>query len=362
MYEGNSVSDENEQLAIRIEAMLAKGMTLADALSIASKEKNSKPMDTVEVEASQATKKKPGRPRKNIVKDKRSEKAISKIIDTRMEIDALGAKDAQSLGYMTSVWACASMPHSEMSDTFFKRSNGNTTLKIISDPEYGLPYGRIPRIIMAWICTEAKLTGSPVLNLGRSQTEFMNKLGMKATGGSHGSISRLKDQATRLFHSTISLTNDIGNEHRFRNITIADEGMLLFNPKVPDEKTIWESNITLSAKFYNEVEASSVPIDMRVINSMRSPLAIDIYIWLTWRIREIKRGQTVISWDSLKTQFGSNYSSTEKGLFNFKSEFIRKLKDVCYFYPEAKVSILEHGLKLQQSPPHIPTAAKKKKI
>jgi len=351
----------------RVTALIKKGLPEADAEAHVMKESLRNQAVNAEQQERQNSstearpeKRKVGRPKKIDSVDKRSLKAVTKIVDTRAAIESQSAIDASALGYMTSVWACASMPHSEMEPTYFKRSNGQTTLKIIADPEYGLPYGRIPRIIMAWLCTEAKITSSQVLKLGRSQNEFMRKLGMTATGGNNGSIARLKEQATRLFHSTISLTNDVGSEHRFKNITIADEGMLLWNPKAPDEKTLWESTITLSARFYDEIQTSSVPIDMRVINSMRSPLAIDIYIWLTWRIREIKRGQTTIPWESLKNQFGANYSDTPKGLFNFKSEFIKKLKDVCFYYPEAKVEVTDSGLKLQQSPPHIPSLKRSK--
>lgn len=305
-----------------------------------------------------APKRKPGRPKSKQSKDVRTPAAIRDLIEASIEVEEMAAREAGTIGFMTSIWACASMPHAAVEGHMFKRSNGVTTLKIVSDPDYGLPYGRLPRIMMAWICTEAKKTSSRQLLLGRSQTEFMAKLGMTATGGKNGSIPRFKEQATRLLHSMISLTSDRGNEHRFSNMLIAKRGMLLWDPRQPDQPSLWDSTLTLDQDFYAEIEQSSVPIDMRVINALRSPLAIDIYLWLTWRLREIKGGQTVIPWQGLKLQFGSNYEDSNQGLLNFKSEFQKKLRDVRRFYPAAKVFPMQNGLKLMESPPHIPMLTK----
>lgn len=303
-------------------------------------------------------KRKPGRPKSEQSKDNRTPAAIRDLIEASIQVEEMAAREAGSIGFMTSIWACASMPHAAVDGHMFKRSNGVTTLKIVADPDYGLPFGRLPRIMMAWICTEAKKTGSRQLLLGRSQSEFMGKLGMTATGGKNGSIPRFKEQATRLFHSMISLTSDRGNDHRFSNMLIAKRGMLLWDPRHPDQPSLWESTLTLDQDFYSEIEQSSVPIDMRVINALRSPLAIDIYLWLTWRLREIKGGQTVIPWEGLKLQFGSNYEDSNQGLANFKVEFQKKLRDVQRFYPGAKAFPMSKGLRLIESPPHIPVQQK----
>ena len=40
-----------------------------------------------------------------------------------------------------------------------------------------LPYGNFPRLILAWVCTEAVRTQSRELVLGRSLSEFMGRFG-----------------------------------------------------------------------------------------------------------------------------------------------------------------------------------------
>ncbi len=286
-------------------------------------------------------------------KDIKSNKKY-KVNNSRTKFISNKLTNKKSIGYITSILACASIPHSNIKDTFFKRSNGQTSLKIISDPEYGLPYGLIPRILMIWICTEAKLTKSSKLFLGKTQNDFIKKLGITPTGGKNGSINRVKKQIMKLFHSTITLTYNQDNTHKFNKLTIVDKGILFYGKDIKC-KSFWNSNITLSDKFYKEIRNTSLPIDINVIKSMRSPLAIDIYIWLTWRTRIIKnRKGVLISWKNLKLQFGSNYYNDNKGLLNFKKEFIKRLIDVCFFYPHVNVAILNLGIKLKNSYPHIP--------
>ncbi len=281
---------------------------------------------------------------------KKNVKSINKNILTKLSINNISAINNKSVGYITSILACTSIPHSNIKKTFFKRSNGNMSLKIIADPEYGLPYGLVPRIIMIWLCTEVKLTKSSKLYLGKNQNEFIKKLGLSPTGGKYGSINRVKNQMIRLFHSTISITYDYNNIHKFSNLTIVDHGFISWNVKKK-----FRNKIKLSKRFYKEIKRTSLPIDLRVIKIMRSPLAIDIYIWLTWRTKIINGKKSVfISWKNLKLQFGSNYSNSDKGLSNFKMEFIKKLKYVRFFYSQVNVSILDFGLKIKNSYPHIP--------
>ena len=44
--------------------------------------------------------------------------------------------------------------------------------------DHKLPFGNIPRLILAWVCTEAVRTQSRVLILGPSLAKFMKTLGV----------------------------------------------------------------------------------------------------------------------------------------------------------------------------------------
>ncbi len=282
-------------------------------------------------------------------------KFLKKKINAKKSIDSISALQSNSIGYITSILACASIPHSKIKKSYFKRSNGKTSLKIISDPEYGLPYGVIPRIVMIWLCTEVKFKKSKIIYLGKNQNEFIRKLGIIPTGGVNGTIIRIKEQVIKLFHSTISLINNEKNSHRFVNLTIVDNGVFIWNKK-SKKKFNWNNKIILSKNFFNEIKSTSLPIDLRVIRVLRSPLAIDIYVWLTWRSKMVKKRKSIlISWKKLKLQFGSNYCSSSKGLYNFKREFLKQLKVVCFLYSQLNIEILNYGLKINCSDPHIPS-------
>lgn len=94
---------------------------------------------------------------------------------------------------------------------------------------------------------------------------------------------------------------------------------------------------------------------MRALKSLardKSPLAIDIYTWLTYRMSYLSR-ETHIPWHALQLQFGGDYSGPD-ARSNFKKNFINRLKRVSELYPAARVSVDVDGLLLAPSRPHIP--------
>ena len=49
-------------------------------------------------------------------------------------------------------------------------------------------------------------------------------------------------------------------------------------------RALWESKIFLGSRFFQEVITNPVPIDMHVLRAVkRSPLGLDLYLWLTYR-------------------------------------------------------------------------------
>ena len=151
-----------------------------------------------------------------------------KLINEAFAIEAEEASKAGAIGYMARALVQATMPHSAKEGTEFVRKNGNFTLTIITPSSAGgLPYGVYPRLLLAWICTEAVRTQSKQLVLGDSLSHFMGELGLSATGGRWGSITALKKQTERLFSSNIhciTQTIEGDTEHkRGSNIHLVDD-------------------------------------------------------------------------------------------------------------------------------------------
>lgn len=305
--------------------------------------------------ASQGQKKR-GRPPVNWQNRPKTQQELD-LFELSLEIEEKNAAEHGKLGFIATAMIYASLPHSEIDSAVFKRKNGTIALTILNDPDIGLPFGKIPRIITAFLCSEAKRTKSPEIELGRSQAEFAKKLGLNSGGGKRGDLTRLKDQAIRLFTSHITLTGTPDAQFHWRNVNLTDNGMLLWSPHDASAQKAWESKLMLSQVFFDECMDHSVPIDLRVIHKLTSPLAIDIYVWMTYRLNSIIR-PTPISWQQLKWQFGANYADDAQGLRNFASAFKTQLRRVMAAYPDAKVATDSRTLTLFPSASHVSSLKK----
>lgn len=276
----------------------------------------------------------------NLVRPNRTERLIGMAADM-----TAGDGDGDSLGFLGQALVQTTLPHSDPGVPFFERTSGAVSLSIIANPKFGLPFGTVPRLLLAWICTEAVRTKSPLLGLGRSQNEFLRKLGMRTDGRD---CQRLRTQSLRLFSSMLSISYQSDGRVGLKNMPIADEAFVLWDPHRPDDRMLWESTLRLSASFFKNITDSPVPIDMRVLRALsKSPLAMDIYAWLVYRIfllRVKNRPGVVIPWHSLKLQFGADYGDSQRGLIDFKKRFLLRLKEAQLFYPEANVTAKENGL------------------
>ena len=83
------------------------------------------------------------------------------------------------LGFMARTMALCSLPRSNPGNRKeYKRVNGPFTLYMVAGGGNKLPYGNLPRLILAWVSTEAVRTQSRELVLGKSLSEFMRTLGI----------------------------------------------------------------------------------------------------------------------------------------------------------------------------------------
>lgn len=281
-------------------------------------------------------------------------KNVEKLLDKAAAIEAEQAREAREVGYMARVLTQATLPHKATPGTAFTRCNGVFSLAIMAHPDVGLPYGSIPRLLLSWMTTEAVRTRSPFLELGPSLSSFLAELGLAPIGGPRGDITRLRNQMTRLFASSVSCIYQDDERTSMGNLSIVKAADLWWNPKRPDQGTLWKSTLTLGTDFFEEIIKRPVPIDMRALQALkRSPLALDIYCWLTYRMSYLEQKKDV-PWLLLKRQFGSDYANDEQGLRDFKKNFLKHLKSVHAIYPQANLEDSTAALILKPSPPHVP--------
>lgn len=266
-----------------------------------------------------------------------------------LAIDMEDAQRAGTVGFISRALTQATLPHRPIAGGEFTRRNGNFTLSIMSPSIIGLPYGNIPRLLVSWVTSEAVRVHSPELELGPSLSHFMRELGMVPTGGRWGSVTRLRDQMNRLFASSITCFYEDKHRMGMYGVKIVTEAHLWWDPKSPGQIPLWKSSLKLGADFYNEIINNPIPVDMRALKLLkRSPMALDIYCWLTYRMSYLRKS-TEIPWPVLEMQFGADYQRT----IDFKINFLKQLQAVLLVYPEANVEERDRGLLLKPSKPHV---------
>ena len=102
------------------------------------------------------------------------------------------------MGFMARLMALCSLPRTNPGNRKeYKRVNGPYTLYMTAIGDNRLPFGNFPRLLLAWVSTEAVQTQSRVIVLGRSLSEFMRTLGIYTSDGK--AHTRLRNQMRRLF-------------------------------------------------------------------------------------------------------------------------------------------------------------------
>ena len=219
--------------------------------------------------------------------------------------------------------------------------------------DHKLPFGNLPRLILAWLCTEAVRTRNREIVLGRSLAEFMRELGIYSSGGVVQ--IRLRNQMRRLFGCTVQLTYKDANMERFVNSPIAESGEYWWNPQRPDQHSLWDSKIELSEKFFNEIISHPVPIDMNTLAALkRCSLGLDLYLWLAYRTFSLRAPQQ-LTWRQLYRQFGPtpNSAATHDAVQNFRRRILREMKKIKLAWPGLNYSTAKGVLILLPSTPTI---------
>ena len=264
------------------------------------------------------------------------------------------------MGFMARLLALCSLPRTDPKTRLqYERVNGPYKLYMIAGGGNKLPYGNIPRLLLTWVCTEAVRTQRRELVLGRSLYEFMRQIGLNdRSGGLNGERTRLKNQMRRLFSCSVQLVYTDADHEVLVHSVIADRAEFWWNKKQPDAPSLWDSRIELGEKFFQEIIAHPIPIDLHTLKALkRSPLGLDLYLWITYRTFRLKHPLT-LSWRQLYRQFGADPAKAGEKFTvrNFRSDCLRELKKINRAWPGLHYHTVTGGLVLSPSAPRIPPA------
>ena len=259
-----------------------------------------------------------------------------------------------NMGFMARTMALCSLPRSNPGNRKeYKRVNGPFTLGMIAGLNNKLPYGNLPRLILAWVCSEAVRTQSPVLILGKSLSDFMRALGIYSSSGEKH--TRLRNQMKRLFGCSVTLIYEDAQMNVTASSFIADRTAFWWNESKPAEPVLFNSEIRLGEDFFNEIISHPVPLNMNTLNALkRCALGLDLYLWLVYRTFTLRAPQR-ITWRQVYRQFGlhPDKASDKRTVLDFRRKVLRELKKIKLAWPGLRYATPPGVLILHPSTPAI---------
>jgi hypothetical protein len=287
-----------------------------------------------------------------------------------LELQNLAREMPQTLAFMPRFLVQTCLPHRDPGNVLaWTRENGwaqltvqpaaqasmpqGITASLVWDQDgrsywnFGIPYGSLPRLIIAYIETEVVRKQRQVIQLGDDYTAFMEKVGVVSKRGNDGTNQRLKEQMKRLCTCNFFYTANAGLAD-FRRFTLVSKLDNFW--RRPGEISSWPSTLTLTYEAYTSFGECAKPMVLDTLRVLKkSPLELDIYAWLSERLYGMREPTKPISYATLALQFGGQYGRRRA----FKASFDRALKNVLAEYRDAKVESTPNGIRLLPSKPHV---------
>ncbi|KAA2212083.1 replication protein RepA [Teichococcus oryzae] len=279
------------------------------------------------------------------------------IADTASSAIVREFEGGSEIAYSYSAWCLAGLPHRDqpkdqnwLIETDFARLLVRPGVRLRDDNSQefiGTPFGSYARLLMIDWQTEALERGSREIHMGRSASAVVARLGINRGGPSNGKVA---DQLERLATCTVDFSFGSDKKGVIVNQRLVDAFSYVGERDPRSKRTArLVERVMLSEAFFNELRRHPVLVDRAAVRDLTtSPLAIDIYLWLAYRLHSLPK-ETPIGWDRLWRQFGSRVGA----LKNFKTQFEGPLHLALSAYKNARVRVTDRGLLLEPSPPPI---------
>ena len=303
-------------------------------------------------------------PEQNPPQSRKSSREVAELIDRSVTI-ATEAPSGSDIAYLHAILCQVGLPRGPKAvegKTVFERTCGAAALRVTAGALYDgkqlvqqpIPYGANPRLVLAWLNTQAVKSRSPVIPVGDTAGEFLRLLGKESTGGKNGTLTSFKKQVQALAACHMTLGFSAAGRAYTYNGQPVKQFEAWIQPRDSQQRPLWPGVVTFSEDYYQSLIEHAVPQDVRAMYALKgSALAMDIYAMLAERLHRISGRPIVLHWSSLRDQFGQEYHGPD-GDKNFKKSFLPALKKVLAVYPKAKVEPVFGGLMMYPSPPPIP--------
>lgn len=276
---------------------------------------------------------------------------------------AQDAPQGDDLAFMHSIMCQVGLPRSRVDGNEFERKSGRGILSVRAGRVFDgkelvlqpVPYGPMPRLMLAYLNTQAVRFNAPEIAVGDSAAEFMRMIGIEnINGGRGGSYTTFRKQAQALAACDLTLgyIAPNGQPQTFYGRPI--EHFAAWSKTESEQRALWPGVMRFSESYFRTLKEHSVPLDIRAFMALKgSALAMDIYAMFADRLHRIEGRPVVLHWANAREQFGQEYKGKDPDK-DFKREFLRALKDVLAVYPKARIKQVTGGLLMMSSPPPIP--------
>ncbi|ART22538.1 replication protein (plasmid) [Corynebacterium striatum] len=301
--------------------------------------------------------------------ERRAKLEAVKELARRQEHDAAQELlQAQDVGYTSKLFVQALFPYRNPDSNERKITTAEGTISVYSPN--GLPFGKYPRLIMAYIITRAVANAGRLkegkvdyeearrIPLGHSMSHFLQAIGVtgRGTGGANGNLSKIREQLLRLASSSITVQSDDGIHARGRNTQILEDWNLWFDPRDPNQGSFMESELVLTPQFFKHIAESPIPIDLNVLRELNKPRSMDIYIWLTvkqyWLAKNNREAYT-FTWDMIAANFATKELETSQDVASFRRNFKSAVSDILGTWPEAGIGAGTDGVTVTRTAPSV---------
>ena len=301
--------------------------------------------------------------------DRRAKLEAVKELARRQEHDAAQELlQAQDVGYTSKLFVQALFPYRKTDDD--KRVIETPSGKIVVYSDEGLPYGKYPRLIMAYVITRAVANAGKVkdgtltideacrIPLGHSMNHFLQAIGVptRANGGRRGNLTILREQLLRLAGSMITVKSDDGIHARGRNTQILEDWNLWFDPRDPNQGSFMESELVLTPQFFKHIAEAPIPIDLNVLRELNKPRSMDIYIWLTvkqyWLAKNNREAYT-FTWDIIAANFATSEITSTTQMRDFRRRTKEAIEEVSKVWPNSGIEANTDGVTVTRTAPSV---------
>jgi hypothetical protein len=276
---------------------------------------------------------------------------------------ALSEPAEDDLAFSHSGLCQTCLPHARpaTNDLIWQRNSGRFHLMVspgvVRGPDgkatrVGVPYGTRARLIMIFLQTEG--VRSRTVSLGPSMSAWIRSLGLPVTGGPRGTIQAIREQSLRIARCEFTLQWTARSASGADETIIRDQrlvsGLSLWHGQEEGDGARWQAMVELTREFHDHLREHAVPLMRDAIAHLKdNSLGLDLYTLLAYRLQRLEQ-PLLLRWQALAAQVGSDTGRTSHLAQRVKAV----LPDVLAVYPDAKVEVVRHGLRLLPSKPPVP--------